>query len=96
VLRTVIVVFTGIMATAIPKFGLFINLTGAFSCTALAFIIPVYMYNKVFAEELTKRRKIAHNFIIFFGSLFGFISFILSLKEIVKAFSVNESIAIKN
>ena len=41
VLRTIIVIATGYSAMVIPKFGLFINLTGAFACTALAFIIPV-------------------------------------------------------
>ena len=40
-LRSFVVIFTGILATIIPKFGLFINLTGAFACTALAFILPV-------------------------------------------------------
>jgi amino acid permease len=39
--RTLIVLTTGLLATVIPKFGLFINLTGAFACTALAFILPV-------------------------------------------------------
>ena len=41
ILRTIIVIGVGISATIIPKFGLFINLTGAFACTALAFILPV-------------------------------------------------------
>ena len=44
ILRSLIVLMTGMMATVIPKFGLFINLTGAFSCTALAFILPVSTY----------------------------------------------------
>jgi amino acid permease len=41
IMRTLIVLMTGILAMSIPKFGLFINLTGAFACTALAFILPV-------------------------------------------------------
>ena len=44
VLRTIIVVFTGLLAMVVPKFGLFINLTGAFACTALAFILPTLMH----------------------------------------------------
>jgi len=44
VLRTIIVVFTGLLAMIVPKFGLFINLTGAFACTALAFILPTLMH----------------------------------------------------
>ena len=35
------IISSGIVATIVPKFGLFINLTGAFACTALAFILPV-------------------------------------------------------
>jgi proton-coupled amino acid transporter len=50
VLRTIIVIATGYSATVIPKFGLFINLTGAFACTALAFIIPVMMYQRLFLD----------------------------------------------
>ena len=40
-LRSLIVFLSGFTATIVPKFGLFINLTGAFACTALAFILPV-------------------------------------------------------
>jgi solute carrier family 36 (proton-coupled amino acid transporter) len=45
VVRTVIVLMTGILAMSIPKFGLFINLSGAFACTALAFIFPVSTFH---------------------------------------------------
>ena len=41
IMRTLIVLMTGFLAMTIPKFGMFINLTGAFACTALAFILPV-------------------------------------------------------
>lgn len=87
ILRSVLVAFTGLLAQVIPKFGLFINLTGAFSCTALAFVLPVYMYNRVAAHELTPRRKMAHQAILAFGIICGTISFIMSLQEIIKAFS---------
>jgi hypothetical protein len=40
-MRTAVVLMTGVLAMSIPKFGLFINLTGAFACTTLAFILPV-------------------------------------------------------
>ena len=42
------VILTAIMAMIVPKFGLFINLIGAFACTALAFVLPVRMYDKLF------------------------------------------------
>jgi proton-coupled amino acid transporter len=41
VLRSILVALTGIGAMIVPKFGLFINLSGALVCTALAFILPV-------------------------------------------------------
>jgi amino acid permease len=40
-MRTSIVLFTAIIAISVPKFSLFINLIGALSCTALAFVLPV-------------------------------------------------------
>jgi len=46
--RTFIVLFTGLLAIIVPKFGLFINFTGAFACTALAFVLPLLMYNKCY------------------------------------------------
>ena len=53
ILRTLMLVMCAIMAMIVPKFGLFINLVGAFACTVLAFIMPVWIYNKLYADELT-------------------------------------------
>ena len=39
--RTLHVLLTGVLAVSIPKFGLFINLIGALSCTCLVFVFPV-------------------------------------------------------
>ena len=47
ILRTLVLTGCAIMAMIVPKFGLFINLVGAFACTALAFIMPVWIYNKL-------------------------------------------------
>ena len=91
ILRTLLVLFTGLLATIIPKFGLFINLTGAFACTALAFILPILMYNRVFADTITVNEKRLHWFLVIFGSMCGLISFIMSLVEIVKAFGSADS-----
>lgn len=41
VMRTLMVIFTAIIASIVPKFGLFISVIGSFTCTALAFILPV-------------------------------------------------------
>ena len=72
------VVATGLLAMIVPKFGLFINLTGAFACTALAFILPVVMYTKVFKDELSTLKKYFHYFVVVFGTLCGGVSFIIS------------------
>jgi len=44
--RSLFVLMTATGAMLVPKFGLFINLIGSFACTALAFILPVWIYNK--------------------------------------------------
>lgn len=72
-----------------PKFGLFINLVGAFSCTALAFIMPVLMYNQTHRESVVGTRRYGHYALLFFGTSCGLISFILSIKEIAGAFSAD-------
>mmetsp|Transcript_20648 Transcript_20648/g.14836 ORF Transcript_20648/g.14836 Transcript_20648/m.14836 type:complete len:221 (+) Transcript_20648:277-939(+) len=85
-MRTLFVILVAVLAMVVPKFGLFINLTGAFVCTALAFVLPVMMYNKLFASTLTKRMNYAHKTLLVFGIIVGSISFFLSLFEIIKAF----------
>ena len=82
--RSLVVFATGFMATIIPKFGLFVNLTGAFACTALAFILPIIMYEKL--NESRPWIKRFHYFLIIFGSTCGLISFIMSFIELVNAF----------
>ena len=42
ILRTFTVLFIGMLATIVPKFGLFVNLLGSLACTALAYIIPIF------------------------------------------------------
>ena len=86
-LRTLTVVVSACGAMVVPKFGLFINLIGAFAGTALAFILPVHIYNKVFEKEISKKWKLIHGVLVTFGCICGFISFVVSLMEIVKAFS---------
>lgn len=48
VFRTFAVIGTALVAMSVPKFGLFINLVGSVACTALAFVIPVLIYNNAF------------------------------------------------
>jgi len=78
---------TGVLAMTIPKFGMFINLTGAFACTALAFILPTVMYNKLYKEEMDINKRRFHYGLIGFGTVCGSISFFMSMQEIIRAFS---------
>lgn len=86
-LRTITVTLTAFGAMKVPKFGLFINLIGAFACTALAFVLPVRMYDKLYASELTVKWKITHLALVVFGCIVGTISFIISFISIVKEFN---------
>ena len=69
IVRTLFVIFTGILAVIIPKFGLFINLVGAFSGAALGMIIPVVMYEKVFKGSIGIFQYILNRLIIIIGIL---------------------------
>ena len=86
-LRTLMVLLTAIGATVVPKFGLFINLVGSFACTALAFILPVIMYNKTHKDKISRKWRLVHIFLVVFGCVCGTISFVMSVKEIIAAFS---------
>ena len=87
VLRTLMLVMCAIMAMIVPKFGLFINLVGAFACTVLAFIMPVWIYNKLYADELTTQKRIAHHLLVFFGIVVGGIATAVSVYELMEAFA---------
>ena len=90
-LRTLTVVLTACGAMVVPKFGLFINLIGSFACTALAFVLPVHIYNKVYADEITTKWKAIHWTLVAFGCICGVISFFVSLSEIIRAFSEGDA-----
>ena len=48
--RSIAVILTAVSAMVIPRLGLFLNLVGSFACTALAFILPVVIYDKLHKE----------------------------------------------
>ena len=75
------------MAMVIPKFGLFINLVGAFACTALAFIMPVWIYNRLHKDEMSTCKRYAHHALVIFGVIAGGIASVVSIKELIEAFS---------
>lgn len=91
-MRTLAVIFTAIMAMIVPKFGLFISLTGSFACTCLAFILPIMMYDMLYKEETSKCIKNVHKMILVVGISAGLISFAVAFSALVKAFNEEEDI----
>jgi hypothetical protein len=80
----------------VPKFGLFISLTGSFACTCLAFILPIRMYDILHYDLMSVNRRYFHNFLIVIGCIAGTISFIVSTKELIKAFGSPEDGIVAN
>lgn len=78
---------SAVSAMVIPKLGLFLNLVGSFACTALAFILPVIIYDKLHAGELSWRKKWIHRLLITFGIVAGALSSSISVYKLVVAFN---------
>lgn len=70
---------------SVPKFGLFINLVGSVACTALAFVIPVLIYNRAYALEISKKRIWGHRALVVGGCICGSMSFYSSVNNIIAA-----------
>ena len=85
------VIGTALVAMSVPKFGLFINLVGSVACTALAFIVPILIYNRAFALEISRRRIWAHRALMLIGSVCGAMSFYVSVRNIVIAVQETDS-----
>lgn len=81
--RTLVVIFWGIVAIIVPKFGLFLDFIGAFSGTVLCFVLPVLYYNKAFKDEITKWRLAINYSILIVGSVFGGVSAVASFFAIL-------------
>ena len=77
--RALLVLISATGALVVPKFGLFINLNGSFACTALAFVMPVWFYNRTHEGQVSFFWKFTHFIIIIFGILCGAISFFVSI-----------------
>ena len=89
--RTVAVILTAVSAMVIPRLGLFLNLVGSVACTALAFILPVIIYDKLHAKEISIRRKWVHRIIMAFGLVAGTLSSAFSIYKLVLAFRSSSS-----
>eukprot|EP00347_Sterkiella_histriomuscorum_P020215 403338649 len=83
--RSIIVIGTAIFSIVIPKFGSFLNLSGAFSMTILAFIMPPLMYNKAYYSEIPLKQKYLNYFILGFGVVCGIMSVYVSTVELFEA-----------
>ena len=81
-----------IVAMIVPKFGLFINLVGAFACTALAFVMPVWIYNRLHSESLTKTKRYMHYALVTFGLIAGGIASVVSIYDLVQAFAHEDAL----
>lgn len=68
------VLFTGLVSIKVPNFAMFLDFSGAFSMTFLAFIMPILMYQRSFPEKIGKKLNIALWVLIVFGSFCGIIS----------------------
>lgn len=90
VMRTIMVMFTGVVASLVPRFGLFVALIGSFTCTVLAFIMPVLMYNAVFKDSIPIAKKRFHIALVVFGVFCGTVSFVISSIDLINAFSVQQ------
>lgn len=84
--RSFAVILTAVSAMVIPRLGLFLNLVGSFACTALAFILPVVIYDKLHKEEISRRKRWFHRFLIIFGLVAGSLSSAISIYKLVLAF----------
>ena len=82
-IRALYVIFTGIMAIIVPRFGLFLDFLGSFAGTALWLIIPVIIYEKAFKGTLTVPQIILNKIILIIGVVFGGISTALSFYTMI-------------
>ena len=89
-LRAFTLICCAIVAMLVPKFGLFINLVGAFACTALAFVMPVWIYNRLHSETLTNTKRYLHYALVLFGLIAGGIASVVSIYDLVQAFAHQE------
>ena len=89
ILRTFTVLFIGMLATIVPKFGLFVNLLGSLACTALAYIIPIFLYNRMCEDLVSVWRRRFHYLLIVFGFACGIISFVMTLLDLIAAFKLD-------
>ncbi|KNC46617.1 amino Acid/Auxin Permease family [Thecamonas trahens ATCC 50062] len=90
-LRAVEVIIISGVAIAIPLFGLFSSLMGAFSVSAVVFILPTLFYLKLFWAELTTWDKILNGSIFVLGAVGSVVATVFDVAEIANALKSGKS-----
>ena len=91
-MRTVIPLFTFILAYAIPNLETFISLVGAFGISTTSLVIPIIIHTLVFWNTFEKTSDftffITKNFILFFISMVIFVTGITeSVSSVIELWS---------
>ncbi len=78
-----IVVTLGLIAFAIPRFAILINLIGAIGGSAIQFIFPILIYNKIFADSISQKEKLKNWSYLAVGVFSGLMSVVYTFVELI-------------
>ncbi|KAI8388527.1 transmembrane amino acid transporter protein-domain-containing protein [Radiomyces spectabilis] len=84
ILTTVLVLIALVISLLTCNLGIVLELTGGFSATALAYILPPLCYLKLSAGSLWQRSKIPHWTCMIFGIIIMFVSTFYSLQKVFR------------
>ena len=73
-MRMALIVIVSVVALIVPNFAFLTNVVGAVCCSAVAFIIPVLLYNEQFKNTITWSRWVVNCGVILFGTFGGVMS----------------------
>ncbi|XP_038055081.1 vesicular inhibitory amino acid transporter-like [Patiria miniata] len=85
-LRTLVVIFTMLLAIFIPHFNLLMGLIGSFTGTMLSFVWPCWFHLKIKWHEIPWYQKLLNIFIILSGMIVGLIGIIYSMEALIKIY----------
>jgi len=84
-LRTMLVVFTSLIAISVPYFSLFVSLVGALGSSSLAFVIPCVFHLKLFRGRSYRSIVICNYLVIVLGVVGAVISTVITLRDLATA-----------
>ena len=90
--RTILVLCSGVVAFSVPHFSLFLNLIGAVACSALAFILPVAFFHRLYGDDQKAWRKGAHVGVVVFGAIGSMTSLVVTVLELVRVSTTGEEV----